>query len=66
MEEKERRLAQEGRSIARACLMAICADGEARHADRIAAAKLLLEGMEEEGGGSICVMMEGIPKEYLA
>ncbi|MDR0840805.1 MAG: hypothetical protein LBN26_05395 [Christensenellaceae bacterium] len=48
------------------CLHAICADEEARDADRIAAAKLLLE---HAGGGdapgSLTIVMEGIPSEYV-
>jgi len=55
----------EGRAAALACLRAICADEEARHADRIAAAKLLLDSMEGEERDTLAVVMEGIPKEYL-
>lgn len=53
------------RAAALACLTAICADEDARHADRIAAAKLLLESMEGETEETVAVVMEGIPKEYL-
>ncbi|MEA5059725.1 MAG: hypothetical protein VB049_06775 [Candidatus Pelethousia sp.] len=52
--------------VAMACLLAICADEEARDADRIGAAKLLLDSMGREGPETITVVMEGIPKEYLA
>ncbi len=54
------------RAVALASLTAICADAEARHADRIAAAKLLLESTEGGEKGIITVVMEEIPKEYLA
>jgi len=57
---------EDARIIALACLKAICANEEARHADRIAAAKLLLDSMEGGEKGVISVVMEGIPKEYLA
>ena len=57
---------EEARAVALASLTAICADEEARHADRIAAAKLLLESTEGGEKGTIAVVMEGIPKEYLA
>lgn len=53
------------RAAALACLTAICADENARDADRIAAAKLLLEGLEGRGEGGITVTMEGIPEGYL-
>lgn len=56
----------ETRTVALTSLMAICADEEARHADRIAAAKLLLESTQDGEKGTITVVMEGIPKEYLA
>ncbi|NCB30141.1 MAG: hypothetical protein EOM66_01885 [Clostridia bacterium] len=52
--------------VAMACLLVICADEEARDADRIAAAKLLLDSTGREGPETITVVMEGIPKEYLA
>lgn len=51
------------RAAALACLTAICGDENARDADRIAAAKLLLEGLE--GGAGLTITMEGIPERYL-
>ena len=52
------------RAAAIACLVEICGDREARAADRVAAAKLLLELDRPEDSGSITVIMEGVPKEY--
>lgn len=62
MERKE-----ELRWAALACLETICASEGARDADRIAAAKLLLEHLDSgaEAGG-ITIVMEGVPKEFLA
>ncbi len=50
-------------------LRAICADGEKKDADRIAAAKVLLEyGLKREvaGGDALRVVLENVPEEYLA
>ena len=52
------------REAAIACLVEICQDREARAADRVAAAKLLLDLDRPEDSGSITVIMEGVPKEY--
>ena len=61
MEQKE----HNAKEIALACLQAICADGEARDADRIAAAKLLLEHQDGETASTLTIVMEGIPEDYL-
>lgn len=51
------------------CLLAICRDEEQKAADRIAAAKALIEyGRKGEAveDGTIRVVLEGVPKEYLS
>ena len=54
------------REIALSCLLAICADPEARSADRLAAAKMLLElDPDLEQGRKLTVVMEGVPDNYL-
>lgn len=54
------------REIALSCLLAICGDPEARAADRLAAAKMLLElEQEPDQGDKLTVVMEGIPDSYL-
>lgn len=54
------------REIALACLLAICADPEVRPADRLAAAKMLLElDPDLEQGRKLTVVMEGVPDNYL-
>ena len=54
------------REIALSCLLAICADPEARPADRLAAAKMLLELEPDlEQGRKLTVVMEGVPDNYL-
>ncbi len=56
---------QDSRASAIACLLEICGDPEARSADRVAAAKLLLElDCPREDAGTITVIMEGVEKEY--
>ena len=52
--------------IALPFLWAICADPEARPADRLAAAKMLLElDPDLEQGRKLTVVMEGVPDNYL-
>lgn len=54
------------REIALSCLLDICADPEARPADRLAAAKMLLElDPDLEQGRKLTVVMEGVPDNYL-
>ena len=54
------------REIAFSCLLAICADPEGRPADRLAAAKMLLElDPDLEQGRKLTVVMEGVPDNYL-
>jgi len=53
------------RAIAMACLQAICSKEEAKDADRIAAAKLLLEQGGGGEGKELRVVMEAVPEEYL-
>lgn len=54
------------REIALSCLLAICADPKARPADRLAAAKMLLElDPDLEQGRKLTVVMEGVPDNYL-
>lgn len=54
------------REIALSCLLAICADPEARPVDRLAAAKMLLElDPDLEQGRKLTVVMEGVPDNYL-
>lgn len=61
--EEQKSAAQE---IALSCLLAICADPEARPADRLAAAKMLLElDPDLEQGRKLTVVMEGVPDNYL-
>lgn len=52
------------KEIALACLLTICADPEVRPADRLTAAKMLLE-LEEDQDSKLTVVMEGIPDSYL-
>lgn len=52
------------RAAAIACLLEICGDTAARSADRVAAAKLLLELDRPEDANTITVIMEGVEKEY--
>ena len=54
------------REIALSCLLAICGDPDVRAADRVTAAKLLLElEQEPDQGDKLTVVMEGIPDRYL-
>ena len=54
------------RESALACLLAICEDPEVRPADRLAAAKMLLElDPDLEQGRKLTVVMEGVPDNYL-
>lgn len=50
-------------------LRSICADGEKRDADRIAAAKVLLDyGIKKDnpdGSETMRVILENVPEEYL-
>ena len=51
-------------------LRSICADGDKKDADRIAAAKALLDyGLKKDhadGGDTLRVVLENVPEEYLA
>ncbi len=50
------------------CLLAICRDEKQKAADRISAAKVLIEyGRKAEAAdeGAVRVVLEGVPKEYL-
>ena len=54
------------REIALSCLLAICGDPDVRAADRVTAAKLLLElDPDLEQGRKLTVVMEGVPDNYL-
>ena len=49
------------------CLCGICANDAAKDADRIAAAKLLLEHCEEPAQGEegvLKIVLEGVPEAY--
>ncbi len=66
--------AQRGAREAVEALRAICADPEAKHGDKINAAKLLIEyaraaqlnSAAQPGGDALRVTLENVPPEYLA
>lgn len=64
MIKKETHMEDTNRAAATSCLLEICGDTEARPADRVAAAKLLLELDRPEDTNTITVIMEGVEKEY--
>ncbi len=62
-------MVKKGAQAGLACLLAICRDEEQKAADRIAAAKALIEyGRKADGGseGAVRVVLEGVPKEFLS
>lgn len=66
--KKFERMTKQGAQAGLECLLAICRDEEQKAADRISAAKVLIEyGRKADAldDGSVRVMLEGVPKEYL-
>ena len=67
--KKLERMAHQGAQAGYVCLRAICEDETQKAADRIAAAKVLIEcgrKADAQDGGAVRVVLEGVPKEYLA
>ncbi len=64
----EQNRASEQRALAAlSCLCGICENDAAKDADRIAAAKLLLEYGEKTGqgeDGALKIVLEGVPEAY--
>lgn len=66
--KKLERMKKQGAQAGLECLLAICRDEEQKAADRISAAKVLIEyGRKADAldDGSVRVVLEGVPKEYL-
>lgn len=67
--KKLERMTKKGAEAGLACLLSICTDAEQKSADRIAAAKVLIDfGRKAESAeeGSLRVVLEGVPKEFLS
>lgn len=66
--KKLERMTKQGAQTGLECLLAICRDEEQKAADRISAAKALIDyGRKAEAvdEGAVHVVLEGVPKEYL-
>ncbi len=66
--KKLERMTKQGAQAGLECLLAICRDEEQKAADRISAAKVLIEyGRKADAldDGSVRVVLDGVPKEYL-
>lgn len=66
--KKLERMTKKGAQAGLECLLAICRDEEQKAADRISAAKVLIEygrKADAQDDGSVRVVLEGVPKEYL-
>ena len=67
--KKFERMTKKGAEAGITCLLAICTDTEQKAADRIAAAKVLIDyGRKAEAvsEGALRVVLEGVPKEFLS
>ena len=66
--KKFERMTKKGAEAGLSCLLSICTDTEQKAADRIAAAKVLIDfGRKAEAAedGALRVVLEGVPKEFL-